>query len=147
MQNVKRLISVAIIFTLFMLIILYMATKAVKATEKGICTIECINNTNYTYTFNIEWIDHPYKRQTRGKPWSIAMGEINPNKSWKLTEYGYLPGLYKVECYPTAYAPLNNPNMRASTELIIKPYVSKITITTLIIEDKLELFLIYGYGL
>jgi len=161
MQNVKRLISMAAILTLFMLIVLCVATKSARSwidtpsqapiekdTKKGICTIKCINNTKHLLTFQIEWIDHPFLHQTRGAPWSLAMGEINPGESWKLTEYGYLPGWYRVTCYPTRVPPFSLLHkLRASEKFTIKPYVSKVTITTLIIEDKLEIFLIYGHGL
>jgi len=157
MQNVKRLISVAIIFTLFMLIILCVATKSARAwidsqgnlvekSKKGICTIECINNTNHVYTFVINWIDHPFLDQTLYQPWSIAMGEVGPSESWKLKDYDYLPGLYEIKCYPTAHAALNNPKLRASKGFIIKPHMSKVTATASIIKDKLEILLTYGYS-
>jgi len=145
MQNVKRLITMAVIFVLLMLIIVCIAAKSARSAEKGICTIECINNTNLIYIFRIDWINHPYKHLTRGKPWLIALGEVNPGESWKLR---YLPGLYKVGCYLARVPPSSKLYRQPkSGKFAIKPYVSKVTITILIIEDELEMFLIYGYGL
>ena len=52
------------------------------------------NCENYTITYNVFWIDHPW-RDKWPQPYPIMGGELKPGKS-HTSEYSYEPGKYIV---------------------------------------------------
>lgn len=105
MDKLTRLISIAVIFTLFMLAILCIATRSAKAwidlpsltteTIENECIIEFANNTNRTYILWLKWIDHPHLNQTKGKPWVIVCAEMKPKELFNAGT-NREPGLYTI---------------------------------------------------
>lgn len=134
----KRFIS---LISIILLLFTFTSTTAAKKD----CTLKLINNTNYTYVFKVEWIDHPFMELTFGKPWMRAMGEVKPNKSWELENYS--PGLYGVE-YWIARMPSTSKLYKPPVYkgFIIKPNTKKVIITLIMINNKPVILFTIGYS-
>lgn len=132
MQDIKRHIVMAVIFVLFMLIMVCVATKSVKGKINKIyehgCDIKFVNNTDQAYIFWMSWIDHPFLKQTKGKPWIRTIAEMKPKESW-LIDSKQSAGLYTVTCRERW-----KPDAKTITKrFTIRPETIKIVITIVMV--------------
>ena len=108
---------------------------------KDKCITEFMNNTNKTFIFYLDWIDHPYLAQTKGRPWTKIVAELQAGESFLATSK-QTPGLYTIACKE----PREEWKTAIVKELVIILGVSKITVTISIINNEQKLVLTYAYN-
>jgi len=107
---------------LFIILVMILMSTDVTAKEGSGCKLTIVNQTSDTYIAMVYWLDHPFLKETFGRPFNIVGAEMQPGESFN-GSYDVLPGKFYVEVWK-----LRTVDKQVVKYFSIEPDVHKLTI-------------------